>query len=189
MASGEIRAGKAFVEIGEKGLAATQQKLKSFGESFSKMGKSISDVGASLMKWSTGVLAPLGASLKLYSDMGGELLDLSKQTGMSVQALAELGYAADHSGTNIEEVAGATGKLGKKLQEAANGNKTAVGSFDDLGLSWEQLITASPDKQLEIIADRMASITNPAARTSVAMELFGKTGAKLLHCFRKVLRA
>jgi Mg2+/Co2+ transporter CorB len=37
----------------------------------------------------------------------------------------------------------------------------------------------SPDQRLAAIADRLVSITSPALRTAVALEIFGKAGVQI----------
>ena len=88
-----IRAGEAFVELFAddsrlvKGLKKASARLKGWGESVTAAGKSMLAGGGA-------ILGALAGSAKVFADMGSELSDMSTRTGVSVEALSELGYAA-----------------------------------------------------------------------------------------------
>jgi hypothetical protein len=68
----------------------------------------------------------------------------------------------------------------KLLAEAAGGSKSANETLSELGLTVAQLVNLQPDQQFELFAQRISQIQNPAKRTAIALELFGKSGAQLL---------
>lgn len=105
---------------------------------------------------------------------------MSARTGISVESLSELGYAAQQSGTHMETLEGGVRKLQKFLVAAAQGSDSALSVLRDLGLTLADLGRLTPDQQFERIADRIARIPDPALRAATAMELFGKTGTALL---------
>lgn len=180
MASAQgIRAGKAFVELFAddtklvRGLKAAEQKLKAFGAGVRSLGTKFFALGA-------GIIAPLVSASKVFADMGSDLIDMSQRTGTSVEALSELGYAAEQSGADLTTLEGGLRKMQKAIVAAANGSKAAQESLARLGLSAEQLGRLAPDEQFALIADRLDQIQNPAVKAATAMEVFGKTGTALL---------
>lgn len=110
----------------------------------------------------------------------GALNDTAIKTGISIDALQRLQFAAGLSGGSLEGVSGAVARMQKALIEAGEGSKQAKEALDRLGLSTQQILSLSPDKQFEAVAVAIASIQDPAARTTAAMDLFGKSGAELL---------
>lgn len=178
-ATAAIRAGAAYVELFVRdnrfvrGLEAASAKLKAFGAS-------ITAIGAKLTGLSAAAFTPLLGAVKLFTDAGSQLQNLSQQTGMSVEALSELAYAADQSGTNLDELVAGLRSMTKLIVEAARGSQEAQKVLARLGLSINDLNQMSPDEQFEIIAARLAAIENPAVRAALAIELFGRNGAKLL---------
>src|SRR5262245_60668655 len=98
-----IRAGGAFVEFFSKdgklvgSLNKLSARFKAFGTSITSMGQRFATAGVLFA-------TPLLASAKAFADAGSEMLDMSQRTGVSVEALSELGYAASQSGSNIEEL-------------------------------------------------------------------------------------
>lgn len=95
------------------------------------------------------VAAPLLGALKTFSDYGGMLDDISKRTGISVEALSELGYAARRSGTNLEAIEKSARKMQQTIADAANGSSSAAETLRMLGLQVEQLQQLSPEQQFE----------------------------------------
>lgn len=141
-----IEAGKAFVEFLIKddkldsGLLKVADKLKGVGKAGSL------------------AVAPLVATFvaaaTVFASTGSELDILSKRTGLSVESLGELKYAADVSGTSLEAIE----KAFKKLQKEG----------------------VSPEQFDQILAD-LSQIPDTTERAQKAIDLFGsKTGTQIL---------
>ena len=180
MASSQgIRAGKAFVELFAddtklvRGLRAAEKRLKAFGAGVQSIGTKLFGLGAA-------AVAPLLATTNVFADMGDQLAKMSARTGISVEALSELGYAAEQSGADLETLEGGVRKMQKFLVEAAQGSKGAGDTLSKLGLRLSDLGRLTPDQQFELLADRISKIQDPAIRAATAMEVFGKTGTSLL---------
>lgn len=174
-----IRAGGAFVELFAddsklvRGLRAAQKKLQAFGAAVQSLGKNLFAAGA-------GLATPMLTAAKVFADAGSDLVDMSQRTGASVEALSELGYAAEQSGSDLTTLEGGLRKMQKAVVAAAEGSDSAQQTFRQLGLSASDLAHLSPDQQFELIADRLAKIQNPAQKAALAMEIFGKSGTSLL---------
>jgi hypothetical protein len=180
MASAQgIRAGKAYVEVGAnnsnllKGLHAAQDRVEAFG-------KGVMAVGGTLTGLGSAILAPLLGAAKSFADAGSTLNDASARTGVSVEALSALSFAADQTGTNLDAVELAIGKMQKALVAGSEENLQAAGTFAALGLSVKSLMKLSPDQQFEAMAKAIASIQDPTAKAGAAMQVFGKSGTKII---------
>jgi hypothetical protein len=178
MAANNIRAGRAFVEatLHDKispGLKRIQARMRAFGATVKAVGKKIFALGAALA-------VPLIAAAKSFAEMGAEMARMSQRTGASVESLSALGYAAENSGVGMESLETGLKKMQKAVGEASMGNMAAAMSFAKLHIAIGQLRGLSPDKQFELIADRIDQIRDPAQRAAMAMEIFGKSGTELL---------
>src|SRR5690606_2465577 len=73
-------------------------------------------------------------------------------------------------------------KLNRNIDEAASGEKTLAEAFDRLGVPVKNAegATRSMDEVLGDVADAMKGIRDPAQRTALAMDIFGKSGARLI---------
>ncbi|GIX04629.1 MAG: hypothetical protein KatS3mg114_0498 [Planctomycetaceae bacterium] len=156
-----------------RGLKAAETRLKAFGAGVQAIGTRLFGLGSA-------AVAPLLATTNVFASMGDQLAKMSLRTGISVESLSELGYAADQSGASIEMLEGGVRKMQKFLLDAAEGSTTAEQTLSRLGLSLSDLGSRSPEQQFELIADRLSQIQDPAIRAATAMEVFGKTGTSLL---------
>jgi hypothetical protein len=111
--------------------------------------------------------------------------DLSKRTGVSAQTLQAYQFAAEQSGVSVETFGKGIQKLGINLGEAQTGNKSAIKSFADLGLSVEELTRLSPEQAFEKVAAAISQLPNPAQQAAAAVGLFGKSGAELVPVFQE----
>ena len=174
-----IRAGQAFVELFAddsrlvRGLKAASKRLKAWGQSVTAAGQRMLSAGTAA------VGGLLGAS-GVFASMGDTLAKASQRTGIGVERLSELAYAAEQSGADLETLEAGVRKMQKALAEAAVGSESARSALAALGLSITQLAGLSPDKQFTLIADRLAKIVDPTERAAAAMELFGRSGTQLL---------
>ena len=177
--SGAIRAGRAFVELFAddsklvRGLKAAQAKLKAFGASVRAMGTKMMGIG-------TAIAAPMAGAAKVFSDMGDQVAKMSARTGIGVETLSELAYAAETSGSSAATLESSIRKMQKTLVDAIGGSASATAALRKLGLTAADLDGLSPEQQFKLIADQLSKIEDPAARAAAAMNIFGRSGAELL---------
>ena len=107
-------------------------------------------------------------------------MEMSRRTGMSVEALSALKYAAGQSGVEMEAVETGVRKMQRAIVESAAGSRQASEAMLQLGLSIGDLKDLSPQRQFELIADRLSKVQNPTLRAAIAMHIFGRAGTELL---------
>ncbi|MBI5724852.1 MAG: phage tail tape measure protein [Planctomycetes bacterium] len=177
--TGAIRAGKAFVELfadDSKLVAALRRasaKLKAWGTA-------VREVGTKLAKLGAMVVAPLALSAKSFAAVGDQMIFISERTGISVEALSQLSFAAGQCGVEMDALEIGVRKMQKTIFQAATGSSSAQESLALLGLTVKDLDKLSPDEQFKKIADRISKISDPTIRAAMAMEIFGKSGTSLL---------
>jgi hypothetical protein len=132
------------------------------------------------------IAAGVGAAIRgMYSAMeaGGALVDLSARTGVAIDKLMVLEMAFKQAGMGAEDVGPAIAKLQKSIAAASQGNAEAASKFVKLGISINDIQNLSPDEQFAKIGGAIGKIGNPTERAAAAMDVFGKSGAKLLSVF------
>jgi hypothetical protein len=130
--------------------------------------------------------ALVGVAVKgMYDAMseGGALVDLTERTGVGIEKLMQLKIAFEQAGLGADEVGPTINKLQKHIADAASGNKEAMASFQQLGLSFWELQSMAPEEQLLAVGDAISAIQDPAQKSAASMALFGKSGGKLLAMF------
>lgn len=127
-------------------------------------------------------IAGITAFVKSSIDAADHMNDLSKSTGVSVETLSTMGYAAQQSGLDLESLANGFKKLNKTMFEAASGTGEAKAAFDLLKMSVKNndgSLKSSEQVMLEL-ADKFAGMEDGAGKTALAMKFFGKSGADLI---------
>jgi len=162
----------------DAGLQAAMNRAQGAARNFMS---TFSNVAAPLA--ALGALAGAFAAVKGTLDMGGRLSDISSQTGIAVGDLVVLEQAFKNSGLSAEQVGPSINKLQRAIVEAGQGSTGASDTFAKLGLSLAQLESQSPSEQFKSVATAIQGLQSPAARTAAAMEIFGKSGGKMLTLF------
>jgi len=190
--AGGIRAGGAFVELSlrdriGKGLSRASAKLRSFSRGVGALGAGMIGLGA-------GIMAPLQMAVSKFSSVGDQLDKTSKRTGVTVEALSELGFAAEQSGAGLEVLERGLFGLSRSYYAASKGSKGAVNEFGQVirpsadivdafaqvGLSMQQLKGMTPDEQLSAVAEGLSKMTDESKKGAIAQSLFGRQGRQLL---------
>lgn len=117
-----------------------------------------------------------------------QLDEMSERTGIAVQTLSELQFAAQMNGKSLQDVQAALQRVSVKATDAATGNKTAALAFDALGISVKNA-EGSMRSSLEItedIGDAFRGIEDPTLKAALAVEIFGKQGPSLVPMIEKL---
>ena len=173
-----IRAGRAFVELGvsdklTSALKAAEKRLRAFGEG-------VRDIGIKLFAVGSAVTGALLSTAKIFADVGDSLNDMSVRTGVSVESLSELSFAAEQSGADMETLEKGLRAMQRTIVEAGSGSKSAADALGRLGLNVDELLALSPERQFKAIADQMAKIADPTIRAATALDIFSRSGTQLL---------
>jgi hypothetical protein len=104
-----------------------------------------------------------------------EISKTAERLGVTTEALQRLRYAAELSGVASEDLTSAMAKLAR---QATEGND----AFAAMGVNVRDANgnLKSADTLLAEVADRFASYRDGAEKTSLAMELFGKSGYQMI---------
>jgi methyl-accepting chemotaxis protein len=122
-------------------------RFAQFQDSMDKVSRSATSAAGRIDKAFAGVkntIAGLGAALSVGAlssfikssiDAADKLNDLSKKTGVAVDTLGGLGFAAEQSGSSLDSISDAFGKLNRAIAEAGAGSKETAEAFKLLGVS------------------------------------------------------
>lgn len=167
--------------------AQSAQLLTELDKANRKIDRFASQTSKTLKKWSGGLLAFFSARaiLQFGNDTikaADNLNDMSKKAGVSVETLSALGYAAEQSGTDMEGLEKGLAKLSKTAVAAAEGSAGAADAFKTLGISATNADGSlkATDQLLLEIADSFAAHADGIAKSALAQEIFGKSGAALI---------
>ena len=164
----------------EKSLQRVDKEATGLQGAFNRLKGATSGLGGAL-----GALVPaagvagLAALGKRAIDTADNLYDLSQRTGVAVPILSKFGAAAADSGSSVDEVAKAMGRLARGVVDPASKANEALRSIGISSTDASGKIKGMDQIMLEV-ADRFAKMPDGAQKTALAMELFGKSGANLI---------
>jgi hypothetical protein len=149
------------------------------------IGKAFADAAGKLAGFAAGFVSvnAVFEGLKGALDNADRLDELSARLGVSTEKLSTLGYAAQLSGSSLEDLASAFPKLSKNIAEAADSGSKSADLFNALGINIKDAAghLRSADDLLPELADKFTTLDNQTTETALAMELFGKSGGELLE--------
>ena len=105
---------------------------------------------------------------------------LAGATGLTVESVSRLGFAAGQSETDIQALAIGVRFLQRNQAEAARGSKEAAEAFRRVGISLATLKGTGTEELLLKVADAMAATEDASQRTALAVAIFGRSGTALL---------
>lgn len=205
----DIRAGRAFVELYadnnalSKGLTQAAGMLKVFGGAITAVGASFAKMGlVGVTSGMAGLTALFGATVK-FGSMGDELDKMSKRTGVAVEELSMLKYAATQSGSSLEEVEVVLRRMQRALSTAADAEKLIFSSgkggmtlgandpFSRIGLSAQALAQMNPAQAFQQLGTTLNALGPQSAKVGEFMKVFGfhgQGGTKMIPMFMDMVR-
>lgn len=160
-------------------LERANKQLEKFDKSSSTMARNIA----------TGLVAAAAAAAVAFAAMSKTAIDnadsldkVSQSTGIAVESLSQLQYAAEISNVSFEDLTKVAAKFSKTAAEAARGSETAARGFEALGIKVKNAdgtLRNTEDLLLDV-ADKFSKMEDGAAKAAIAQELFGKSGAKMI---------
>lgn len=170
--------GSIFVDTNDadEKIEKTDKKGQGFGSTLAK------GIGTAA-KWGAAIVAAAGiagGALLGVANSSAEYADkfdkASLRTGIEVENLQRLEYAAGQSGVSLESVEKSAKKLNDRLGEVSEGNEKTTAMFDALGVSVTNADGTMRDSNA-IFDDtlmRLAEMGDSAEATALGTDLFGK---------------
>ena len=148
---------------------------KEIERSFRLIGKAVAGVGVAIG-------TSLAFMAKQQIDLADQLLETSQKVGVSVEALSALSHGAKQSGVDLDGLATGLKFLNRSMVDAAAGGKEQAAAFQALGVSFKDADgkLRSGEAVLMDVAGAFSGLNDGAAKTEIAMRLFGKAGADLI---------
>lgn len=174
------------------GLAEAKGKMdraaKDMSSSFKKAGGG-KDKGG-IFDGLLGGLTKIGASIFALSkiqdfakgivDMGGSLVDASDNLGISIERLQELQQAFGEAGVGAEKFGKGMSTLNASIEAAKGGDETMIQNFEDLGVSFQDLLMLSPDEILMKVADATSKMGSASEKTVKLSAVLGKASKSMV---------
>lgn len=153
-----------------------ERNAKRMEQAFAGASKALGALGGVL---SAGAFASM---VKGVIDTGDALSKLSQRTGVAVEDLSKLQYAASLNDLTNDKLETSLAKLAKSMADTAAGTGDAAKAFAAMGIS----VTDSSGKLrsgaavIADVADRFSQYEDGAAKAALAQQIFGRSGAEMI---------
>ena len=170
------------------GVTGKEQATASFHE-VAKAGK---EMGEALMEHTKKLaeaylgyeaLVKVIETFKQAIEMGEQLNTLSEQTGISAGKLVVLQRAFENNGMEAGDLGQAVAKMSKFLEAAGEQGSAAAIKLNRIGLSADKLKGMQPDELFRTLALSISAIQDPTEKSADSMEVFGRSGYRLIKLF------
>lgn len=131
------------------------------------------------------ITAYAGIALDSFASTGEAISNMSASTGIATESLSALKLAGDQTSIPLETITGAVKKMQVNMESMNLAGADSQKTITNLGLNFQDLVKKTPEQQLFAIGNAIASIKDPAERTTAAISVFGKSGTDLIPLFQQ----
>jgi len=147
----------------EDNAKRTEQRMKDFGTGMKSLFAGFS-------------FHQVVSGFKDIVDQIDNMNDSAQSLGMSVEQLSEWSHAAQMSGVSTDELSAGIRGMAKSMNDLGNETSQASKFLKDAGVAAND----TTDQALTKMADAFQKLKDGPQKTALAMDIFGKAGAKLL---------
>jgi hypothetical protein len=164
----DLAAKSAFSGAGEAATTATK--------AMSLLSATLSGV---LLGGITGFVQAIGDATRAVAEWVNELDRVSQATSLNIKLVAELEGAFKEAGGSLHSMIGTFDIFASKLEQAREGNNKLIDLFEKYGIVSKDVTTATDEA-----FRALGSLTDQTEKTRLAIELFGKGGARQVLQFK-----
>lgn len=161
------------------GFSKAERESKKFSDNVSKNLRNTATAFTGLV---AGATAATTALVKNSINIAAGFDDISQSSGIAVESISALSYAAELEGVSVESLGSSLNKFSKTIATARDESSAAAVTFQSLGIAIKNADGSlrDSDELLLEVADRFSRIEDGAAKAAAAQQLFGKSGADLI---------
>lgn len=177
-----VRVGANTADL-EQGMARASRSVKAFGKQARSAANAAAKMGAAAVAAGAAMTAAIYAKQSKTIDQLAKTADALNLTTESLQAL---NHMAELNGVSSESMAKGLRRMEVNLGMAARQGGASAKALEDVGVSIEDIIKLSPDKQIQALSDAIAGVENQSIKASIATDLFGRDGVAMLKVLNQI---
>lgn len=154
-------------------FASAQGNLSKLSSTAATVSTALAAIGA------TAAVGSFVALTRSTIDAQDNLSKLSQKTGLAVESLAGLEFAASQADVELEKVARLTRQFSVLVAESGDKTSTAAKQLKSLGLEYEKLKDLSPEKQLLSLSEALSRLSDQD-RVIAFTSIFGQRMTDLI---------
>jgi hypothetical protein len=166
----------------DDGLVAQFRRVNKDIDQFEGNAKRAASSIGSVFSAVKGIAAAAGLALAIRESLqfADAIQNAADATGIGAEGIQRLQFLGAATGSSLDQLTGAVGRMQKQIYEAGEGSREASQAIGDLGLEAEDFFSLTPDERFTKVAQAISGIEDPAKKTALAIQLFGKSGQDLV---------
>ncbi len=179
------RVGRLFVDLlartasFEAGLDKSKRKTRKFSQSVTA---NLKKIGVAFAAMGAAAAAGLAVMVKKSIDSADNLSKLSQKTGIAVESLSGLSFAAGQSGVDLENLSARMVNLARRAKEGDRGVLSYRQAFDKLGITLrgnDGKLKGTEQLLLEV-SDAFSVMEDGTLKAALATDIFSNQGVSLI---------
>ena len=161
----------------EASISKTDDKGKKLATTLGEGVKTAAKWGAGIATAAAAAVGGLTAAANKTAEVADTFDKASLRTGLEVEELQRLNYAAGQSGVGLETVEKSAKKMNDRLAEVSEGNSKSAAMFESLGISIKNADGTMRDSTsiYNDTLEKLAEMGDTAEATAIGTDLFGKS--------------
>lgn len=177
------KAGDIAIGVGAD-IEPLKRGLKNASRSLGKFSSDVRGKANAWTKYSAVAVGAMAATTAAIYKSRSESIDALAKTAdalaITTEKLQALNHIAQLNGVSSGAMAKGLNRMEKGLGEAARKGGMTADALADAGVSLDDIINLSPDQQIQKLAIALGGVQNQAVKASIASDLFGRDGTKML---------
>lgn len=170
----------------EKGITKAGKALGGLAGSAKTAGAAMNVMGVNL--GAAAIVGGMVALVKSQYEAIDAMDNLSERTGVAIEDLSALAYAANKADVDIGTLTGGLGKLQVAIGKALGGDKGSIESFAAVGVTVDELKRMNAAEVIVEISDAMKKFDSTAKKSAATAELFGKGAKEMVQLLNSDVR-
>lgn len=166
----------------ESGITALAGQVAAVGKGFGNVAREARAMALRVTAAVGMIGGGLFALVRGMANSGDEAVKAAQRYGVGIREMQRLGYAADLSGSNVQELGDSLRYLNDNATQAARGSAENQRIFRALGIEVRDSSgrIRSGGELIYEVADAFAAMEDGALKTHLAQRLFGDSGARMI---------
>ena len=116
---------------------------------------------------------------------GDEIDKTSQKIGFGTEAYQKWDYAMQIAGTSMKDCSIGLKTMTNKIDDALNGSSNAIGMFEKLGISVDDLKGKTREDIFGMVVSGLQNTTDELTKAAIANDMFGRSGQELMPLFNE----
>ena len=168
------------IDIRLRLIDQASQGMRRFGQTLRDNAQDLRRVGIAATAMGGAIAAAMGLAVKSFANVGDEIQKMSLRTGISVEALSELRFAAQIAGAEISGLEIGIRRMSSAIIDADAGLAESIRAFDQLGIKISDVINLTPEDAFFTLVEALGEVENANLQSALAQDIFGRSGTALL---------